>query len=470
MRPWLNIKLYIKVNQLSDVKKYKYPDGFTPYAHQIETIKFMLVNKRMFLLSAIGTGKTACCLLTMDILFYKRKINRVLIVSPLSTLQSVWKHELFKLMPWVDARIAHGSRSVRVKAIRSNCQVVIINTDGITIMEEELIKAKFDIIVIDEVTTFKNSQAKRSKAMQRVAKTVPSVFGLSGNPTPNKHMEAFGVCKVVNPFNPYLPKYMTKFRQMVETQIGPFLSIPTSQADSVVFKCMQPAIRFTRDECLDLPPCQFEDIVVPMDSNHLKIYNEMKDELLYEYAEGSITSSNAAVKFSKLLQIASGSVKNDDGEVLDIPCKARDDEMLRIFDETGREKLIVFCAFRAGIEHLLKLYKNFKVDTIHGGVSQKNRGNILRRFTEGNLQILILQPQAASHGLNLQNCCTIIWHSLIASGELYEQCNGRIVRSGQTRKQLIFHIISSKAAKPILSLLKRKATMSKTILNLFADI
>jgi len=443
---------------------------FIPYAHQIVTAKFILQNKRAYVFNDIGTGKTASVIMALDALFEAGKIQRVLVVSPLSTITSVWKAELFKLMVWADVRIAHGSPRARVAAIDSGAHVVIINPDGVVNTEHLLKAAKYDVIIIDEVTVYKNSRANRSKAMQRIVKTTKAVWSLSGNATPNSHVEAFGVAKVTNPDNPYLPRYLTKFRQLVETQIGPFMTIPTPQADDVVFKCLQPAIRFTRDECLDLPPCQYEDIVTPMAGDQLLAYNEMRDELLYEYAEGEITSANAAVKFSKLLQIASGAVKDDEQKVLNFDCKSRDDALMSIFDETGRTKLIIFCAFRAGIEHVLELFKKFRVAPIHGGVSQAKRGETIRAFTDGDLQIIVLQPQAASHGLNLQVSNVIVWHSLIASGELYEQCNGRIIRSGQTRKQLIIHLIASKAEKRMLSILSRKAKMSSEILKMFADI
>ena len=441
-----------------------------PYKHQEETAKFLLQNKHAYVFNDIGTGKTISCLLACDSLFEANKITKVLVISPLSTMQSVWRKEIARFLIWPTVAIAHGSAAKRLAAIRSGAHFILINPDGVTSSESYLKAAKFDVIIIDEVTVYKNSQAKRSKAMQRISATSVAVWALSGNPTPNSHVEAFGVAKVTNPNNPFLPKYLTKFRQLVETQIGPFITIPTPQADDIVFKVLQPAIRFTRDECIDLPECQYEDITIPMDPEQLRAYKEMRDELLYEYESGEITSANAAVKFSKLLQIASGAVKDDEGHVLHLPCKSRDDVLLNIFNETGRTKLIIFCAFRAGIEHVLEVFKKFRVAAIHGDVNQNRRSMIINDFTDGDLQVLVLQPQAASHGLNLQNCNTIVWHSLIASGELYEQCNGRIIRAGQTRRQLIIHLISSKAEKRMLGILSRKAKLSEEILGLFTEI
>jgi len=191
-----------------------------------------------------------------------------------------------------------------------------------------------------------------------------------------------------------------------------------------------------------------------------------------EYESGSITAVNAGVKAMKLLQISAGSVKDDAGINVKLDSSTRDDELWRIFEETGKTKLVVFCAFRASIDHLVKFFRDKKVitETIHGSVDHKVRANHVKNFQDGDLQVLIIQPQSSAHGITLTASNVIVWYSLVASGEIYMQANGRITRAGQTRKQLIIHLISSKAEKRILQIVQGKESMSNEVLAMFTDL
>lgn len=443
-----------------------------PFKHQKETAAFLINNKHAYNFSDLGTGKTMAALWACDLLFCNQKIRKVLVVSPLSTLQSVWGREIFENLPHRKYRIAHGTKSQRIAAISGNTDFVIINHDGVVIVEDEIIREKFDIVIIDELTAFKKHTNNRTKAMIRIAKSCRAVWGMTGEPTPNSPTEAFGQAKVVNPANKMLPAYYTKFKEMVEMQVGPFTWVPTKDAQRIVHMVLQPSIRFERDKCIDIPPCQYQDIIVEFTDEQKLAYNKMKDELLLEYKEGLVTASNAAVKFSKLLQIASGSVKDDSGNVMQFDSSTRDNELWQIFEDTKKSKLIVFCAFRASIFHLIEFFekRGVNVGAIYGDVDHNKRAKLIDSFQNGDLQVLVIQPQSSAHGITLTASNVIVWYSLIPSGEIYNQANGRITRAGQTRKQLIVHLIGCKAEKRLLDILSRKAEMSKAILNMFIDL
>lgn len=449
----------------------KYKD-MKPFSHQIESARFKLMNKRCYDFSDLGTGKTLSSLWAADFLLCNDKIKRVLIVSPLSTLQSVWGREIFTNFPHRKYVVAHGTKEYRASVIKGSADFVIINHDAVVIMEEELIKAKFDLIIIDELTAFKKHTNNRSKSMKRIADKAKAVWGLTGAPTPNGPTEAFGQAKVVNPSNPYLPRYFSEFRESVEYLVTPQLSMPRDDAAQTVNRVLQPAIRFERDKCVDIPPCQYEDRIVEFTKEQRIVYDKMKQELLVEYNEGIITASNAAVKMMKLLQISAGSVKNDDGNILYLDSSSRDNELWEIFEQTGKTKLIIFCAFIASIEHLTKFFrdKNAKTACIYGSIDQKLRAKHIQDFQDGDLQVLIIQPQSSAHGITLTAANVIVWHSLVASGEIYLQANGRITRAGQKRKQLIIHLIGSQVEKKILKLLTSKGNLSQSVLNMFAEL
>lgn len=453
---------------------YHWPirEGYKPFQHQIDTVKFWILNPRGYNLSDLGTGKTLASLWAADFLMLNHKIKRVLIASPLSTLQSVWGREIFTNFPNRKFGIAHGSKSFRQSIILSSVEFVIINHDGVVTMEEDLCKGQFDLCVIDELTAFKNPTSNRSKAMARVAKSIKGVHGLTGAPTPNGPTEAYGQAKVVTPNNPDLPKYFTAFRQMVEYQAGPYLWLEKPEAASVVHKLFQPAIKFNRDDCIDIPPCQYDDVFIPMTAQQTKAYTDMKNEFCAEYEGGEITASNAAVKAMKLLQIAAGSVKGDDGGAFKLDSSPRDEELWRVFEETGKTKLVVFCAFRASIDHLVEYLrgKGARVECINGDVPQAKRAQHILNFQEGDIQILVIQPQSSAHGITLTAACTIVWYSLIASGEIYVQANGRITRAGQKKKQYILHFMGSDVEKRMLKILQGKGEFSQSVLSLFRDL
>jgi SNF2 family DNA or RNA helicase len=383
----------------------------------------------------------------------------------------VWAKELFSHFPHRKYAIAWGNHETRVRAIKSNSDFVIINHDGIKSVEAELIAEQFDIIVIDEMTAFKNAQSERSKCMQRISKKSKAIWGLSGAPTPNGPTEAWGQSKIVTPDNPYLPKYFTKFRAMVETEIAPYVYVSKPEAKDIVYKILQPAIRFERNDCLDLPPCFEVDEELEMTPDQKIAYENIRKELLHEYADGNISAVNAAVKLSKLLQITAGAVKNDEGDICYFDITPKIDSIIETFDELGRTKLLVMSAFRASVERVCQLLqeKKIKCRYIHGGVNANERANIVNDFQDGDLQILVLQPQTMAHGVNLTASSTIVWSSYVSSGETYLQVNGRITRAGQTQKQFIKHQVASKAERHVLNILQRKGDMSKEVLKLFVD-
>lgn len=452
-----------------------------PFQHQKETTVFLLQNKRAFNFSDLGTGKTLSHLWAADFLMVNEKVKQVLVVGPLSTMQSVWGSEIFFNFPHRTYRIAHGTQDARLAAINSDADFIILNHDGVSIPAvEEAIKRKIrsgqiGLILIDELTAFKKHTTKRSKAMQRITNemgTRGGVHGITGAPTPNKPTEAFGQAKVVNPSNPNLPKYFKQFQAMVEYQAGPYLWLPFDNADQRVSEILQPAIRFKRDDCIDIPECQYIERVVEFTPEQKRVYKAMKDELLVEYDSGEITAVNAAVKMMKLLQIAAGSVKDDEGNVLSLDSSTRDEQLWEIYQETEQKKLVVFAAFRASIAHLERFFreKGVKVASIHGSVAHKDRAEAIREFQDGDMNVLVIQPQSSAHGITLTAANTIVWYSLIASGEVHVQANGRITRAGQKRKQVIYYLIGCKAEQRLLKLLQDKGDLSHRVLNLFEDI
>ena len=442
-----------------------------PYSHQKETTVFVLRNKRAFILNDLGTGKTLSALWAADFLMLNSKIKKVLISSPLSTLKSVWGNEIFFNFMHRKCAVAHGRRDEREYAIRSKVDFVIINHDGLITMEQELIREKFDVMIIDELTYFKNHKTERYKSAKKIADKCKAVWGMTAEPTPNSPIEAYAQAKLVNDSNPFLPPLFTKYRDMVEEKITTHMSMPRLGAEKLVHKILQPSIRFERDKCVDIPACQYIDLEIPMTEGQRKAYEQMRKQLVIEYENGLITAANAAVKAMKLAQVAAGWVKDDEGNVHELDSSIRLDELFSIYENTHRGKLVVFTAFRAAVEGVNAYFKNkgLVTDFIHGNVSANKRAALINDFQNGNLNTLVIQPQSTSHGVTLTAADTVVWHSLLPSGEVFNQANGRITRIGQTHKQTIICMVGCQAERRIRTILNNKGSMSKGTLELFAD-
>lgn len=446
--------------------------GNTPFIHQKETTKFVINNPRSFILNDMGTGKTLSALWGADILLINERITKVLIVCPLSTMMSTWVKDIAFNMPHRKYSIVHGTRDQRLRALNTPAHFYIINHDGVKIMEADLAAAGFKLIIIDELTAFKNFKAERTKAMFRIAYKAKGVWGMTGEPTPNSPEEAFGQAKVVNPFNPYLPPYFTQYRNMTMERINMYIYTPKPGSQKIVNRILQPAIRYKRDDCVDLPPCLYETREVPLTPEQIHAYETMRKQMLVEYHAGQISAANAAVKASKLLQIAAGDVKDDEGNIASYDCSPRLNELFDIFEETPQKKLVIFAANRASVERIDAFFKSKKVESgiIYGSVDQKDRARLISSFQGGTLQVLVIQPQAASHGITLTAANTIVWYSLLASNEIYNQANHRIIRIGQTRGQYIIHLIGCKAERKYLKMLDEKQDFSGSTLSLFEEV
>lgn len=430
---------------------------------------FWLMRRHDKIVVTGNTGKTLAAAWACDMLLTAQKIRRVMVITPLSTMKSVWYNELFLNMPHRVVGIAHGPKDKRASIIANAAyEFVIINHDGVKIMEDEIIRQQFDVIIIDELTAFKG-HSDRTKAMTRIAKSARVVWGMTGDLTPNSPLEAFYPIKIVNPDNEWIPRYYGQFRDACMVQVDEFTWVAKPEAPQIVAMCAQPAIRFTRDQCLDLPDTTYQTLEVELTQEQKDFYEKMAQAALLETESGAVTAVNAAVKLNKLLQISAGAVKNDVGDVVSIGCKPRLDELERIFKETPQKKLVVFATYRASIEMIVQemTKRGYLVAAIHGGVAQSVRANLIDRFQRGDLQILVLQPQSSAHGITLTAASTIAWFSMIPSNEYFQQGNARIVRASQTRKTLIVMFVSTKAEKHIARILQGRMNMSEEILKLF---
>jgi len=449
------------------LRDYEWTGKLTPFEHQKETASFLSLYKKAFCFNEAGTGKTASVIWAVDYLMKLGLIKRVLVVCPLSIMKSAWQEDLFKFAMHRSCSVAHGSGARREKIINAGSEFVIINFDGVAVVKDTILKADFDLIVVDEANAYKNSQTSRWKTMRDLCKKIDRLWMLTGTPAAQSPLDAYGLAKLVSPHR--VPKYYTPYRDAVMYKVSQHIWRPKPNADKVVHKVLQPAIRFEKDQCLDLPEVLAVDREAPLTPQQEKYYKLLKKQMTMQAAGEQITSVNAATNLNKLLQISGGAVYSDDGEVVQFDVKNRLNVVLEVINEAPH-KVLVFVPFTHTIDLLKDFLDKNKVpaEIISGKVTLNNRSKIFQDFqTKPDPQVLIIQPQAASHGLTLTAADTIIWYAPVTSVETYLQANARIDRPGQKHSMTIVHIQGSEVEARIYTMLKSKVLNHNKIVELY---
>jgi SNF2 family DNA or RNA helicase len=446
---------------------YNWPGKFKPFDHQKLTSEFLTLNRKAFCFNEQGTGKTASVIWATDYLMKLGVVRRVLVICPLSIMKSAWQQDLFKFAIHRTCDVAHGSPAQRKKIFANNAEFVIINFDGVDIVKQDILNGGFDLIVVDEASAYKNAQTTRWKTLRDIAAQVKGMWMLTGTPAAQSPIDAFGLAKLINPTG--TPKFYGQFRDQVMYKVGMYRWLPKATAQDIVHKVLQPAIRFEKDQCLDLPDVTFVERDAPLTAQQMKYYKLLKRQMTMSADGEQVTSVNAATNINKLLQISGGAVYTDTREVIEFDVSNR----LRVIEEVINEashKVLVFVPFTHTIELLNKYLTaaNIPCAIINGQVPVNKRHNIINDFqTTENIRVLIIQPQAASHGLTLTAANVIIWYAPMTSVETYLQANARINRPGQKNPMTIVHIKGSEVEAKLYKMLQSNIDSHTKIIDLY---
>lgn len=449
--------------------QYDWPGLYKPFAHQRTTASFLTLHRRAFCFNEQGTGKTGSVIWAADYLMKIGAIKRVLVLCPLSIMQAAWENDLFRFAMHRTCAIAHSySKEKRIEAANSKAEFVICNFDGLEIIKDCV--DQFDLIVIDEANAYKNVGTKRWKTLNSVIKPTMWVWMLTGTPASQSPTDAYGLAKIINPSG--IPKFFGAFRDLVMQKITTFKWIPKNNSETTVHEALQPAIRFTKEECLDLPDMTYTTREVPLTPQQQKYYESLRKNMLTVAAGEEITTVNAAANLNKLLQLSCGAVYSDSGEIVAFDAKSRMTALLEVIEEASH-KVIVFAPFRHAIEIIAEELKAHGVpcDVIHGGVPVNKRTDIFNKFqTEDNPQVLVIQPQAAAHGVTLHAANVVVWWGPITSIETYLQANARVHRAGQRNPCTVVHIQGSPVEKRIYKMLSEKVDIHTRLIDLYKNV
>jgi SNF2 family DNA or RNA helicase len=449
------------------VGRYKWPGIFAPFVHQKTTAEFLTLHPRCFVFNEAGTGKTSAAAWAADYLMQQGRVTRVLVVCPVSIMETAWRSDLFKTVMHRTVAIAMGSKEQRRKVIAGNFEFVIINFDGVKVVADELRNGGFDLIIVDEANAIKSVTTERWKAIASLVKANTRLWLMTGTPASQSPLDAYGLAKLVNPDG--VPRFFGAFRDKVMIKVTQYKWMPRPAARDIVHAALQPAIRFTKDECLDLPDMLYTTRDVPLTTQQQKYYDAIRKEMITVAAGAEITASNAAGMLNKLLQISQGAAYTDDRDVVSFDMSNRFNELVSVIESTDN-KVLVFVPFRHSLEVLHEdlLKAGYTVEAIHGDVSPSRRAEIIKQFqSEDDPRILLLVPQATAHGITLTRADQVVWWGPVPSTEIYMQANARAHRAGQTNKVTVTHLQGSPVERRVFHMLQNKIDMHLSLVDLY---
>jgi SNF2 family DNA or RNA helicase len=445
--------------------------GGKPFDIQMRTCEMMTENPRCYVLNSMGTGKTRCALWSYDYLKKLGMVNKMLVVCPLSTMTFTWQHEIMKATPHLRSTVLHGTAARRFQRLADeNIDIYIINHDGLGIVAKEIIaRTDIDVIVLDELAVYRNN-TKRTKIAGRVCERKPAIWGMTGSPMPNAVTDIYQQIKIITPLR--VPKYFGTLRDELQYKITQFKWVNKVGAIDRAFDYFQPSVRYTLDDIMELPeanvpPPQQTDL---SEEQH-RIYDSIRKYATALVAAKEITAMNAGVVMSKLLQASVGWIYDSKRVAHPLGGEARMQALADIIDGAAG-KTIIFVNYRHALQgvHEYLTARGYTPHLVHGGTPLSERTRIFNIFQNSDDRSpLVVYPRCISHGLTLTAADTVVWFGPPLSAETYDQCNARIRRVGQTRKQLFVHLCSTPIERQVYNLLTKRLLQQDSFLRLLEE-
>lgn len=456
--------------------QYSWPGRFVPYEHQILMAEFLTMHRRCFNLSEMGTMKTNAALWAADWLMKTKRVRKVLVISPLSTLESVWQNDIFETLPHRTTAVLHGAKDRRLKYLGIDADFYVLNHDGLKI--NELRKAimerpDIDLIIVDEAGMYRNATSAKYKALAQVVNNRPDarLWLMTGTPCPNAPTDAWALARLVSPER--VPRYAGAFKTDTMLKITQFKWVPRIDAFEKAYEAMQPAIRFKKKDCISLPPVTTQDHSAQLSPAQAAAVKQLKDHMITSGANGAkVTAVNAADQINKMRQVLCGALKDPaSGVYHPLPHAGRLKALLDAI-EMANAKVLVVVPFK-GIIRVLEqeVSKTHTCAIVNGDVPMNKRSEIFKAFkTCADPQVLLCHPAVMAHGLNLTEADMLIFYAPIYSNDEVEQVNERFNRAGQTRPMTIVRIGAHPLEWSIYKMTDVRRQAQNSILELYDDI
>ncbi|KAA9248018.1 DEAD/DEAH box helicase [Streptococcus anginosus] len=438
---------------------------YSPHDYQRYATDFIINNPISAVLLEMGLGKSVISLSAINELMLDYfDVSRTLVIAPLRVANNTWPDEIEKWnhLKYLSYSVVTGSEKERLDALKKPAHIYIINRENVDwLITKSGFKWTFDMVVIDELSSFKSYQAKRFKSLLKARPKVKRIVGLTGTPSSNGLMDLWAEFRLLD-MGERLGRYITHYRQNFfvpdkRNQQMIFSYKPKDGAEKQIYSLISDiTISMKSKDFLKMPECVLNEVEVCLSEKERKLYDSLKADMVLKLEDEEIDAINAAALSSKLLQMANGAVYNDDKESIHIHDRKLDALEDLIEGANGKPVLIAYW-FKHDLERIKKRFDVREIKTSKG-ISDWNNGKI---------PIAIIHPASAGHGLNLQlGGSTLIWFSLTWSLELYQQTNARLYRQGQKDTVVIHHIVSEGTIdEDVMKALKAKEKMQDALID-----
>ena len=426
---------------------------------------FILAHKVSALFLDCGLGKTITTLTAINELMYDSfEISKVLIIAPLRVAQSTWKEEIEKWdhLNLLRYSIAVGDEKERLKALKQNSDIYIINRENVDwLVTKSGIDFNFNMLIIDELSSFKSHTSKRFKSLLKIRPYFERVVGLTGTPSSNGLMDLWAEFRVLD-LGERLGRHITHYRNeyfLPDKRNGAiiFSYKPQPNAEERIYRRLADmTISMKSTEYLKMPELILNELEINLDEEDQIKYKKFKKEMVMTIQEKEIDAINAASLSNKLIQLANGSIYDEDKKFYEVHNKKLD-KLEEIIESANGKPVLVAYWFKADKERIEKRFKVREIKT----------ADDIKQWNKGMIDLALIHPASAGHGLNLQSGgSTLVWFSLTWSLELYQQTNARLYRQGQKDTVVIHHLITKNTIdEDIMKSLKRKDKTQEALMR-----
>lgn len=438
---------------------------YEPHSYQKYATNFIERNSIAALLLDMGLGKTSITLTALNnLLFDYFDVHRILVVAPLRVARTTRSDEIEKWdhLSNLTFAIAVGTEKERIAALGQKADITMINRENLQwLIEKSGQSFEYDMVVIDELSSFKNHQAKRFKALMKVRPKVKRIVGLTGTPSSNGLMDLFAEFKILD-MGVRLGRFIGQYRNAYFTpdkMNGPIVYSykPLPSAEKIIYeKISDITISMKATDHLKMPELIECETVVKMSEKEKKNYTTLKKELVLSIPDGEITVANAASLSNKLSQMANGAIYFEDNEFVTIHDRKLD-ALEDLIESANGKPLLVAYWFKHDLERIKERFDVREIKT----------SDDIKDWNDGKILVAVIHPASAGHGLNLQSGgSTLVWFGLTWSLELYQQTNARLYRQGQKNTVVIHHIITKGTIdEDIVKALKRKDKTQSSLID-----
>ncbi|MCW6106315.1 DEAD/DEAH box helicase [Clostridium sporogenes] len=439
---------------------------YKPHGYQAFSTEFILKHKSAGLFLECGLGKSVITLTAIVELMYNMfDVSKVLVIAPLRVADTTWQDEIEKWehLKYLKLSKVLGSKKNRIMALYKKADVYTINRENVPwLVDFYKNDWPFDMVIIDELSSFKSPSAKRFKALKKVRHKIKRIVGLTGTPAPNGLLNIWsqiylldGGERLGRTFTGYRNRYFHP-QKYINGVIPADYVINEDAEENIYEKISDICISMKALDYLKMPECIFNKVMVELSEKDMKLYRKLERDLLLPFEDSDVDAKNAAVLSNKLLQMASGAVYDEFGDVKLIHDKKLD-ALEDLIEAANGKPVLVYYGFKHDKD---RIKERFEVEEI-------NTSEDIAKWNDGKIQIALCHPASTGHGLNLQEGgCTIIWFSMTWSLELYQQANARLYRQGQKHTVVIHHIIAKDTVdEKVIQALENKDTSQTALID-----